>query len=64
MPSGHVSDDAAAHPQFYGGIDCLIYLPADAISDLCQYLAEEVRPMEEFQRFHSADFESIVMEVY
>lgn len=64
MPSGHVPDDAASHPQFYGGIDCLIRLPADAISDLRHYLTEEVGPKEEFQQFYPADFEPIVAEVY
>lgn len=64
MPSGHVPDDAAAHPQFYGGIDCLIRLPKDVISDLRQYLADEAGPREEFRRFYPEDFVPVAEEVY
>ncbi|KDR78005.1 hypothetical protein GALMADRAFT_155034 [Galerina marginata CBS 339.88] len=64
MPSGHVPDDAAAHPQFYGGIDCLIRLPEDAISDLRQHLTEEVGPKENFRRFYPDDFTPVAEEVY
>ena len=64
MPSGHVPDDAATHPQFYGGIDCLICLPGDVIPKLQQYLADEFGPREDFWQFYPEDFVPVTEEVY
>jgi len=64
MPSGHIPDDTAAHPQFYGGIDCLIRLPEDVISDLQQYLAGRVGLREDFWWFYPEDFVPVAKEVY
>jgi len=64
MPSGHIPDGATAHPQFYGRIDCLICLPEDVLSDLWQYLADEVGPREDFWQFYPEDFVPVAKEVY
>lgn len=42
MASGQVPNDAAAHPQFFGGINFLICLSEDVISKLQQHLTNEV----------------------
>lgn len=64
MPSGHVPDDAAAHPQFFGGINCLIHLPEDVISDLRQHLTNEVGSREKFRQFYPKNFVPVAEEVY
>ncbi|KAJ6556997.1 hypothetical protein DFH09DRAFT_1084343 [Mycena vulgaris] len=42
MPSGHIPAHAHEHPTHFGGIDCRIHVPKEAIAELREYLTEEV----------------------
>ncbi|KAJ6460794.1 hypothetical protein C8R47DRAFT_1242082 [Mycena vitilis] len=42
MPSGHVPAHAFEHPSHFGGIDCRIRVPKEAVAELREYLTEEV----------------------
>ncbi|KAJ7195476.1 hypothetical protein GGX14DRAFT_403946 [Mycena pura] len=48
MPSGHVPADALEHPGLFGGIDCGIRVPKNAIQEFRDALTEEVGPRESF----------------
>ena len=41
MPSGHVPAHAMDYPSQYGGIDCRIEIPKEAVSQLRQLLVED-----------------------
>ncbi|KAJ7081539.1 hypothetical protein C8R43DRAFT_965583 [Mycena crocata] len=42
MPSAHVPAHAYEHPTHFGGIDCRICVPKEAVAELRDYLTEEV----------------------
>ncbi|KAJ7089459.1 hypothetical protein C8R44DRAFT_751464 [Mycena epipterygia] len=42
MPSGHVPAHVYEHPTHFGGIDCRIRVPKEAVTELRGYLIEEV----------------------
>ncbi|KAF9522685.1 hypothetical protein CPB83DRAFT_822529, partial [Crepidotus variabilis] len=64
LPSNHVPDVAAEHPEMYGGIDCLVRIPSESVDSLRELLNEEVGPKEKFQTFYTPEFGSYATEVH
>jgi hypothetical protein len=64
MPSGHVPADALDHPGLFGGIDCGIRVPKDAIQELRDALTEEVGPRESFLAWVSPEFDQLARDVF
>jgi hypothetical protein len=66
MPSGHVPDDALEHPQMFGGLNCLIPIPKEAIVELRAYLTEELEgaPHETRLSWYTNEFAAMVEAAY
>ncbi|KAJ6507923.1 hypothetical protein C8R47DRAFT_62272 [Mycena vitilis] len=64
MPSGHVPADALEHPEFFGGINCLIKVPPETVQDLRSFLTEEVGPRDEHLAWVSTEFAAIADAVH
>ncbi|KAJ7196270.1 hypothetical protein GGX14DRAFT_575083 [Mycena pura] len=64
MPSGHAPSDALEHPGLFGGIDCGIRVPKDAIQEFRDALSEEVGPRESYLAWVSPEFEQLAQDVF
>jgi hypothetical protein len=64
MPSGHIPDDALEHPQFHGGLKCLIPVPKEALDEIRSYLTEEVGPREAHLSWYSYEFSASAQDAY
>ncbi|KAJ7838410.1 hypothetical protein B0H13DRAFT_1911838 [Mycena leptocephala] len=64
MPSGHAPADALKHPALFGGIDCGIRVPKEAIQECRDALTEEVGPRESFLAWVSPEFDQLAKEVF
>ncbi|KAJ7668107.1 hypothetical protein B0H17DRAFT_1142574 [Mycena rosella] len=64
MPSGHVPANALEHPEFFGGIGCLIKVPQATIQELRVFLTEEVGPREDHMRWVTDDLNALAREVH
>ncbi|KAJ7839738.1 hypothetical protein B0H13DRAFT_1650057, partial [Mycena leptocephala] len=64
MPSGHAPADALKHPALFGGIDCSIRVPKEAIKEFRDALTEEVSPRESFLSWVSPEFDQLAKEVF
>ncbi|KAJ7511628.1 hypothetical protein B0H11DRAFT_2370583 [Mycena galericulata] len=49
MPSGRVPSHAMDYPELFGGLDCRIKIPPEAITDLREQLETEEGPKSDFQ---------------
>lgn len=65
MPSGHVPAYALQHPEEFGGVDCRIAVPKEAVDQLRKFLEEDSNKTraECFQWF-TDDFGALAKEVY
>ncbi|KAJ7429620.1 hypothetical protein B0H11DRAFT_2181174 [Mycena galericulata] len=66
MPSGHVPSHAMDYPELFGGLDCRIKIPPEAITDLREQLETEEGPKSDFQAWPSLteEFNLRASEVY
>ncbi|KAJ7512411.1 hypothetical protein B0H11DRAFT_1698749 [Mycena galericulata] len=64
MPSGHVPADALEHPEFWGGINCLIKVPKETFKDLRAFLTEEVGSREEHLQWVTDDFAAMAENIH
>jgi predicted RNase H-related nuclease YkuK (DUF458 family) len=64
MPSGHVPIDAIQHPHLYGGMNCLIPVPVEAVQHLREYLTEEVGSRESHLNWVDEAFSTIAADVH
>jgi hypothetical protein len=64
MPSGHVPDDALEHPQMFGGLNCIIPIPKEAVNELRAYLTEEVGPRETHLSWYTDEFAATAEAAY
>ncbi|KAJ6545071.1 hypothetical protein DFH09DRAFT_1249204 [Mycena vulgaris] len=64
MPSGHAPADALEHPGMFGGLDCGIRAPKEAIQELRDALTEEVGPRESFLTWVGPEFDQFATEVF
>ena len=66
MPSGHVPSHAMDYPELFGGLDCRIKIPPEAIADLREQLEAEEGPRSDFQAWPglTAEFNLRASEVY
>ena len=57
MPSGHVPSHTMEYPEQYGGIDCRIEIPKEAVTELRNFLEEDTgKSREECLQWYSDDF--------
>ncbi|KAJ6543776.1 hypothetical protein DFH09DRAFT_1321960 [Mycena vulgaris] len=64
MPSGHAPADALEHPGLFGGLDCGIRVPKEAIQELRDALTEEVGPRECFLTWVGPEFDQTATVVF
>jgi hypothetical protein len=64
MPSGHVPADVLEHPELFGGINCLIKVPKETLTDLRVFLTEEVGPRSEHLQWVDDEFAAIAEAVH
>ncbi|KAJ7731684.1 hypothetical protein DFH07DRAFT_968678 [Mycena maculata] len=66
MPSGHVPSHAMDYPELFGGLDCRIKIPPEAIADLREQLETEEGPKSDFQAWPglTEEFNLCASEVY
>ncbi|KAJ7433123.1 hypothetical protein B0H11DRAFT_2165057 [Mycena galericulata] len=66
MPSGHVPSHAMDYPELFGGLDCRIKIPPEAITDLRKQLETEEGPKSDFQAWPglTEEFNLRASEVY
>lgn len=66
MPSGHVPSHAMDYPELFGGLDCRIKIPPEAIADLREQLETEEGPKSDFQAWPglTEEFNLRASEVY
>ncbi|KAJ6618980.1 hypothetical protein B0H10DRAFT_1913207 [Mycena sp. CBHHK59/15] len=66
MPSGHVPSHAMDYPELFGGLDCRIKIPPEAIADLREQLETEAGPKSDFQAWPglTEEFNLRASEVY
>ncbi|KAJ6562677.1 hypothetical protein B0H10DRAFT_1844537, partial [Mycena sp. CBHHK59/15] len=64
MPSGHVPYDVLDHPQNYGGLDCRIPVPQEAVDGLRKMVTEDVGPREDHLSWVSNDFNNLAHAIY
>ncbi|KAJ7222731.1 hypothetical protein B0H12DRAFT_1078233 [Mycena haematopus] len=65
MPSGHAPADALKQsPALFGGIDCGIRVPKEAIQEFRDALTEEVGPRDSFLAWVSPEFDQLAKEVF
>ncbi|KAJ7767045.1 hypothetical protein DFH07DRAFT_737051 [Mycena maculata] len=64
MPSGHAPADALEHPGLFGGLDCGIRVPKEALQELREALTEEVGPRESLLAWVSPEFDQMARTVF
>ncbi|KAJ7832148.1 hypothetical protein B0H14DRAFT_2364827, partial [Mycena olivaceomarginata] len=64
MPSGHAPADALDHPGLFGGLDCGIRVPKEALRELREALTEEVGPHESLLAWVSPEFDQMARDVF
>lgn len=64
MPSGHAPADALDHPGLFGGLDCGIRVPKEALRELREALTEEVGPRESLLAWVSPEFDQMAHDVF
>ncbi|KAJ6582707.1 hypothetical protein DFH09DRAFT_912446, partial [Mycena vulgaris] len=64
MPSGHAPADALEHPGLFGGLDCGIRVPKEAIQEFHHALTEEVGPRESFLTWVGPEFDQTATVVF
>ncbi|KAG6815251.1 hypothetical protein H0H93_010452 [Arthromyces matolae] len=64
MLSGHVPGDALLHPKLYGGLDCLISVSKEALTELRECLTHEEGSRDSHLRWVSEEFEATATTLY
>jgi hypothetical protein len=64
MLSGHAPADALEHPGLFGGLDCGIRIPKEALLELRNALAEEVGPREAYLSWVTPQFDQIATDIF
>jgi hypothetical protein len=64
MPSGHVPIHVLEHPEQYGGIDCRIQVPQEALDVLRNMLTEEEGPRDEHLSWYPYIFAEEAADVF
>ncbi|KAJ7733568.1 hypothetical protein DFH07DRAFT_870974 [Mycena maculata] len=64
MPSAHVPQDVLDHPHNYGGMDCRIPVPQEAINDIWKMMDEDVGPRENHLSWFTVDFDELAHDIH
>lgn len=64
MPSGHVPAHLLICAELYGGLDCRVNIPKEAVDELRGMLTDEFGPAEQHLKWVSDEFKAVADEVF